>query len=307
MFGANAHRLSAALVLAATLAVCCGAARAQNDDSLEYQCPILDSPYRTASRAYQGLELGYLPAAPTSASWGDLLMAEAGVWGEWFYWENDQGSDILIRGMLDATWLSGDSKAGAEETWLSEPLTMARVSLQWSQRFVDGFGLQMEATPGLYTTFESLKSDDFGCPVRLQLIKALSSEFAVFAGATVYPRFETQVDPLLGIALLRRDWMHLAIAYPESRFVLGQPKGIRLAAGAKFSRWQQYNMGDDAREFAQTRDTRVYGGLELGRPGALEVVLHGGYAFERTIEFGDETKVEIDDAPYFRFGIQGLY
>jgi len=309
MFGMSTHKGRVALILMIAVAAGCGAARGQ-DDSLEYKCPILDSPYRTANRAYQGLEVGFLPASKTSADWGDVLQGEAGVWGEWFYWENEVGGDILVRGLLDATWLSGspgeDAQGGVED-WISRPLTMARVSVQWSQRFVEGFGLQMEAMPGLYTGFESLKSDDVAVPMRLQLIKAFSSEFAVFAGATVYPRFEQSVDPLLGVALLRRDWMSLTVAYPESRLVLGPPKGIRLAGGARFWRWQQYNLGDDDREYIRLHDSRVYGGLELGRPGALEVVLHGGYAFNREIEFGDDTTVEIDNAPYFRIGFNGLY
>jgi hypothetical protein len=289
------------VLLAAAVAV--GDAAAQNG-GMEYNCPVLDSPYRTSVRTYRGFSLGYLPPAESSTTWGEVLQAETSFGGELGFWENEVGGDLLLQGLLDAAWLSGD---GPDESWTSRPLTIARFSLLGSQRFVEGWGLQVEAQPGLYTGFETLKSEDFGCPIRGQLIKALSADFALFAGVSYYPRFETMLDPVLGLAYLQREWFNLVLAYPETRVAFGPPKGIRLAGGAKMSRWPQYNLGDDDREFVTLRDVRLYGGLELGQAGMAEIVLRGGYVFEREIEFGDETQAEIEDAPFFQIGVNWLY
>ena len=260
------------------------------------ECPILDMPFFNSS----SVSVGYaLPADTTAPAWEEVSAVEMQAWGRWFNWSTTTGGDLDVRGHWDTMILNID---GPESD--SYPLTMARVEMEWSQRFLYGYGLQLDAAPGLYSSLDSIESDDFAVPCGLTLIKALNPDFALLIGASVFPTFDQAVDPRIGLRIARADSVILDLAYPESKLELRPHQYLRFTVGARMRLWPEYNMGDDPRERLLYEEGRAYSRLEIAMTEYMGLRLEGGYLFNRSISFetGD-TDVDLDDAPFANIGL----
>lgn len=288
-----------ALVLLAASRLSTGAEGSIYRSADSRECPILDMPFAEDS----GFGVGYVtPAETTAAGWGELSAAEIGMWGRFGNWESDWGADLDLLGQFDTMVLAIDSDDLEEY-----PLTMARLRLQWSQRFEGGFGFELDTAPGLYSGLESFASDDFAVPFGGSWIVAFGPGAAAFIGATVYPTFDEELEPRVGLRLAQRDSVILDLAYPESRLVLAPHKRFRLVAGAQMLRCPEYNMGNDERERLRYDETRVYGGLELGVTRETRLSLQGGMLMDREFSFeAVGPDVEVEDAPFFRVGLSRM-
>ncbi len=283
--------------------------RAQ-DESESYRdldsrdCPILDTPYRTLS----ALDIGYVfPAAADQSGWDDLSVIEASAWVRVWTWENNVGGDIETQLKWDSMVLEGFS--GPSGTDSAYTLTMARIFLQWSQRYVNGYGLQLAAAPGAYTGLDDFSGDAFACPAGLTFSKAFSPDLAAFLGADVYPGFDVVVDPRAGLHYALRDSVVLQVAYPESRFEVAPLESLRFLVGARMQRWPEYALGsEDVRERLQYDETRLFAGLEWNVTARTQIALQGGYLVGRTFAFETgSADVELDDAPFAMLGIRGRW
>lgn len=263
-------------------------------------CPILDTPPET----YADISVGYAPAVKTTAAgWEDVSVISASVAGEVLFIENDLGGDFLTKLQLDTMTLEGYDGGSS-----GYPLTMADVFLQYSQRYVNGYGLRIDAAPGFYTVMDELSGDGFAVPCGLTLIKATSSGYAVFAGVSVYPGFDQAVDPRLGMRWKTRSGgMICDLAYPESRLTLRTSSGTRVYAGARYLAWPEYSMGDDTREVLRYREARAFGGFAWDVTDGIRFTIEGGFLTERKIEFDAEADdVEMDDTAYGSMGLGWL-
>jgi len=287
------------LVLMGAMAIPAGAESFYRNPD-ERDNPVVDMPFATRWE----LDSGYVfPAETTAAGWEDLSAVEIGAWARFGNWESEYGLDFDLSGHWDTMLVD----FSAEETDVY-PLTMARVALEWTQRFENGGGLAVDAEPGLYSGMESFEGDDFSVPFGFTGSMAVNPSFAWLAGLSVYPTFDQVVDPRLGVRLAHRDNVILDIAYPETRLVLSPVDGFRVSAGIQVKLWPEYNMGDDPRERLQYDEIRASGALEFAVGPALELSLQGGYLMEREMAFesGGED-VEIEDAPFAKLGLNGRF
>ena len=186
------------------------------------------------------------------------------------------------------------------------PLATAAIPIRWSQRFEYGWGMQLEIEPGLYSTLKSFELKDFNVPAGLNVIHAFTPNFALFAGARVYPGFKMPVVPRGGLHLSSGDVALVEIAYPESRLEFMPFRGLRFHVSGGILNWPEFNMGDDERERIMYDDLHVRGGFDVGITDSIELTFQGGYVFERTLSFkGEGADVDIEDAPLFGLGIRG--
>lgn len=289
-------------VAAITGGLCMGLllnAGAQEYYDTSLQCPILDTPAAT----YAGMSVDYAPAtASTAAGWEDVAVVSAALWGELLFLENDWGGDFVTRVHWDTMVLQGFD--GGDSGY---PLTMANLFLQYSQRYVNGYGLRVDASPGLYTVLDDASGDAFSVPFGLTAIKAVSPGYALFIGASAYPGFDMVVDPRLGIRWKNDDYMVFDLAYPETRLTLRATAAVHLYLGGRYLSWPEYAMGDDKRERLRYREGRLFGGLEIDFTKNMRFELEGGYLAERQIEFeaasGDVT---LEDGGYASLGVSWL-
>lgn len=269
----------------------------RSDDRRE--CPVLDMPFRSSS----GLALDYaFPAATTAAGWGDLGVVELNAWWRVGNWENESGGDLDLGIHVDTMVLT----MSADDS--GYPLTMARFVLRWSQRFVAGHGFEVDASPGLYSSLDSVVGADWAVPFCFRYIRALNSDFACFAGAAVYPTFDHVVDPVIGVRYSWRDNLVLDLGYPDSRLILRPHPDLVFTAGFGVRLWPEFNMGDDPRERLYYDEMRASGTIELGMTESLSLVLQGGYLMGREISFEAETPdILIDDGVFAGVGLNGRF
>lgn len=266
-------------------------------DPLRMECPVLDMPFFESWSLEFG---GVADAASDAAGWGNVSVAEVSAWGRALNLENDWGGDLEVSPQVDSMVL------GLNDVEDVYALTMARLHIQWTQRFEGGSGLEIDAAPGLYSSFDSFKSDDMAVPCGVSFVQALNPHVAGYIGASVYPTFDETVVPRVGIRLAHRNQIVLDVAYPESRLVLGTARAFRLTAGIRVSDWPEYNMGDDTRERLRYDEVRAYAQMQFGLGGGTGFVLQGGYVMDREIAFeADDTVVAIEDAPFARIGFYG--
>lgn len=264
----------------------------------ERECPILDTPFSRMS----ALEVFYtLPAKSTATAWDDIAAAEIDAWLRFLYLENEMGGDLEMLVHWNSLILQNFDGV---DSWY--PLATAAIPIRWSQRFEYGWGMQLEIEPGLYSTLKSFELKDFNVPAGLNVIHAFTPNFALFAGARVYPGFKMPVVPRGGLHLSSGDVALVEIAYPESRLEFMPFRGLRFHVSGGILNWPEFNMGDDERERIMYDDLHVRGGFDVGITDSIELTFQGGYVFERTLSFkGEGADVDIEDAPLFGLGIRG--
>lgn len=265
----------------------------------ECVCPVLDMPFQ----ADEGIYGGFAPEADTTAAgWGKMAVIELGAWIRILNWETDFGSDLDMQLKWDTMLLY------MNETSDAYPLSLGRVYLQWSHRYENGLGFELDTAPGIYSALQSLDGNDFSVPFGGSLIYAFTPWAAIWGGVSVYPTFKQIVDPRIGVRLAYRDRVVLDAAYPESRLELKPFSFLRLSAGGRASLWPEFNMGNDARECLYYEELRAYAGIDIAMGKFVELALQGGYIFNRKIRFREEASdIEVDDAPFARIGLNGHF
>ena len=216
-------------------------------------------------------------------------------------WEDESGGDLEVQAQWNTLVLQTSKNSDVYS------LTRLGAFLQWSQRFVEGYGLQVNATPGLYSALQSdVSGKDFSVPFGIVGIKAFSPDLALFAGVRVYPSFQQPVDPVLGFRWSDPDDVVVQLGYPESRLEYSPFKDLRFITAARLWLWPDYSMGDDVRERLRFQEGRAFGGVEWACTEYTVLSLKGGYLFDRKISFEfSSPDVHIDDAPFVMIGISG--
>jgi len=262
-------------------------------------CPILDTPYRTLS----GLEMIYEFSSKTDASgWGKLSVYDINAWVRLVEWENKSGGDLEIQAQINSLFL--------ETSATSESFSLMRADffLQWSQRFINGYGLQLHASPGLYSSLQKVTGNDISIPFGITGIKAFSPGSAFFAGIRVYPDINDPVEPIAGFRWAHRDDFVAQLAYPESRLEFSPAESIRFIIGASMWVLPDYNMGNDDRERIQIEESRVFGAIEFTVSEYTIFSLKGGYLFDREVSFkASIDEVEVEDAPFAGIAFSGRW
>ena len=271
---------------------------------IDYWRPILDEPQETFWDFYFGYQV---PSGNSQESFDDLAIFEIEAWSSLIYYETYFGGDFDIRGKWNSFILQG-----YDGTSSGYPLTMARVSAQYSQRFENGYGLRARFEPGLYTAFQGLSGSDFGFPFGLLGTFAYDEFWEWIFGLNVYPGFDRTIDPEIGVRYTHGDprdaHLQAHLGYPETKLTISPYDSASFDFGARMWVWPEFQMDeDDARERLSYDESRIYAGFNWTRDKFTRFSLQLGYVFGRELEFEREAApVDIDDGFMIRFGIGGL-
>lgn len=278
---------------------------AAEEDNM-YWRPYLDQPMYSYWQASTGF---VLPAKTNVPEWDDLGIWELSGWGYLYYQENELGGDLDIKAKVDMQVLNGFDGVSS-----GYPLTMARLSLRYAQRYIDGYGAQFIFEPGLYSGMEQFSGKDFAWPFGIIGTRALSPESAVQLGLNIYPGFDQVVDPVLGYRWTRGQIdvgpvVTLDLGYPETRIEIRTTPAASFEAGIRIRNWPEYQMGkDDERERVSYDETRLWFGTGLALNEAVTLNLEVGYTLDRELAFEKAADpISIDDAGYFRIGLSGRF
>jgi hypothetical protein len=273
--------------------------------SPEYR-PHMDEAPETFWDARLGLAL---PAETNVKDWDDLWVWDFHGRGEFFFYEHPQGGDFEFGGRWDAWVLNGFDGLGS-----GYPLVAARLTGRYSQRYQEGFGLNFLVEPGLYTTFDQLGGKDLAFPFGIIGEKAFNDRASIQVGGMIYPGFDQTIDPRFSLRLTNvnglapgRMAVTADIGYPETQLRVKPDPDFTVRLGAAMLTWAEFQMDEnDPRDRIQYDETRVYGGVAYDISDTLNFTLELGYLLGRELDFEKASpKVDIDDAPYFRVGIQG--
>lgn len=269
-------------------------------DPARQECPVLDRPHRAGSE----FDVAYdLPSETGTEGWGGKLsVTQLRFRSRLFNVENRVGGDLDAVLAMESRVLAGFPKRPNSDAL--HALNMVALELTWSQRFVGGFGFRTDVAPGLFSGAGGWDGDPLGCPIGLTAVKAFSPHLAVFAGATIYPGFDTPIDPVAGLIVAGGEEIRLQIAYPESLLEISPHPALRFSLGARMLRWPEYSLGkSDARERLRYEETRLHVGMELDFSESARLVLQGGYVLDRTFSFetgsGD---VDLEDTVFVSLG-----
>ena len=263
------------------------------------ECPVLDVPFDNLS----AFDTFYAPAAETTAaSWGDLASIRLYAWVRFLYLEGDLGWDLEMKAAWDSLTLQGFETGDSAFT-----MAMGTFPIRLSSRLVGGWGLQLEADPGIYSTLNGLTGKDLNCPAGGRVIFAFDPDTAVFAGFKFYPGFDTAVVPRLGFVYNNGESFLAELAYPESRLQFGFGSSVRLHFSAEFRDWPEYYMGDDdVRKSISYDEISVKTGLDWGITDLTEITIQAGYLAGRKFTFEAQSPdVKLEDSPFFGIGIRG--
>lgn len=267
---------------------------------IEYWRPIMDEPQET----FWDTRLGFVfPSKTSSTLWDDVSIIELSAWGSLMYWETTFGADFDIRGKWDSFILQG-----FDGTSSGYPLTAARISMQYSQRFENNYGLRLRAEPGLYTAFEGLGGEDFGVPFGILGTYDANEAVGGIFGINIYPGFDQVVDPEMGIRYVPNEAFSLHAGYPETRLKFRPYEDAGLDIGMRFMLWPEFQMDEnDARERIMYDESRLFGEFSWTRDRLSRWYVQLGYAFNREIDFEKaEGPIDVDDGFYIQFGLGGL-
>ncbi|MFO1531768.1 MAG: hypothetical protein U1F77_19040 [Kiritimatiellia bacterium] len=287
------------------------AQQAEVDAQQGYWRPILDKTPDT----FWNTQLGYVfPAKPDFKAWDDIGIFEISGEGNFWYTETDFGGDFHLKGDLDAFILNGFDGVSS-----GYPMVAARLNLLYSQRFIDGYGMQTELMPGLYSTLDGLTGKDFALPFSLAAVKDVSPGFGALLGLSIYPGFDQTVDPKVALRWEISDdpdpgkpaYLTAEIGYPESKIRYTPDDEWALVGGFRMWNWPEFQMDEeDARERIMFDESRLFIGAELPFDEAVLGYVEAGYAFGRTIDFENnkaQAEVDLDNAPYLKIGMGGRW
>lgn len=266
-------------------------------------CCLLDQPPEIMWQ----LGGGYSFRAGNSAEgWKDTGVFEFYGVGGLAFVQSHFGADLNIEVHADSRVLQGFDGATS-----GYPLNRLALFLEYSQRLDYGWGFRLDASPGLYSDFQDLRSDDLAFPFGLSVIRAVHEELSFLLGVSVFPGFERVVDPRLGMRWAPQggDVVRVDLFYPESLFTLNFQPGFGVHLGARFLPWLEYQLEeDDPRDRLNFVENRVYAGFHADTSDYGRWRIEVGYMFEREIKFRRaEPDVSLENAPYFGLSYTSLF
>jgi hypothetical protein len=261
---------------------------------------VLDAPHEAWAEAH----LGYVFRADASHSdWDRVGFVEAGARGMLLYAENDHGTDIEVQVCADEVILQGFNGG-----WSFYGLTAIRLPIMVSQRFVGGYGLRVEAAPGLYAGGTSIGSGAWQVPFGVTGIYAPDAAWAVFAGLVIRPGYAHPVEPRLGVRWAPSGVVRVDLGYPETLARVQVLERLRLGVGAEVRRGDEFSMGDDERRRIRLREGRVFARGEWEWNATSRLTVDVGRTFWRRLDFAREAPgVRLSPALGFRLGWAWLF
>jgi hypothetical protein len=174
-----------------------------------------------------------------------------------------------------------------------------------------GTAVQIRLRPGFYTDFEDISSDSFYIPVSWSLIRAFNSDFSGMVGLEARPGFNRMLMPIAGVAWKISDSIRLDAGLPHSRLEWAFTPALKSFFGLDWQNtsYELTDPGEGQGEQITLEDVRVYGGMIYKASDVLQFSGEIGNAFNRSMQFGDDSSSEIDvqDSGYVRFAIGGPF
>jgi hypothetical protein len=247
--------------------------------------------------------IGYTFQADVDAPDANPLgMVDFSAGGGFFYFETDIG-EFDIRGDVDGmVFVDGGGLR------LPNQVGTATLGLRYIWRDYSGLSLKVDTWPGIYSDWRDIDGGDLFMPFGFTAIWAINPELAALAGFEVYPEFQREVDPRIGLRWAPLENLVLDLAYPESKIAFAPNLEWDFYAGASMIKTMEWQLKrSDERDHMMIDENRVFAGVRKLLLNDLKLIFEFGQVFDHELDFTEGPAVDIDDALYVRTGIAAVY
>ena len=195
---------------------------------------------------------------------------------------------LLISPGFRARYFDGPAGAGAPP--LPAHIYDAFLELRWLAKINDRVGVEVGATPGVYSDFEQWNSDAWRIKARAGVLYQYKPDKNVVFGIRYLDRPDIDWLPVGGVIWIPTDDWRYEIVFPQSKIAR------RLSYGPDWDNWcyvaiewtggsNSFELVPGVQDQLTFRDIRARIGVERKRDGGGGFQLDVGYVFARKYEF----------------------
>ncbi|HBA82714.1 MAG TPA: hypothetical protein DCZ95_01350 [Verrucomicrobia bacterium] len=265
-------------------------------------CQFLDREDEPYGEGYLGYTLQADVEVPEEVDANRLGFLDFYAGGGFLYFETAVG-DFDIRGALDGyVFVDGGGLR------LPDQVGTAKLGLQYLWRDYNGLSLRVDAWPGIYSDWQDVDGGDLFMPFGFSAIWAINPQLAALAGFEIYPEFQREIDPRIGLRWAPIDALTIDLAYPESRITLYPNLEWEIYAGASMIKTLEWQLKrSDEREHLMLDENRVFAGIGKLLLNDLKLIVEAGQVFDHELDFENGAAIPIEDALFLRAGIAAVY
>jgi hypothetical protein len=225
-----------------------------------------------------------------------ILDLEAGTGLAYF---QTSRATIDVRAAVDAMVFLGSG--GID---LPDQVGFLGFDINWTRRNARGGAFQFSTQPGLYSDFEDISGNDVSFPLGFAWIRSISPQLSLQTGLRVFPGFDREVDPKLGVRWSPDDFWIIDLFYPESRVGFAPNPDWRFFLGWERLVYPEYQLSGDPRDRFQVDEDRLYLALQHAVSDTTHLLFEIGKKRNREYDFERRAPgADIDDALYFSLGL----
>jgi hypothetical protein len=256
----------------------------------------------TLPREWNGhVSFGYLPAADFHGIPGDAAISDYRLKISRSFKVDDKLT-LSLGGGYGLKHLDASSVAD-----LPQDLHALFMEVGANYRFSERAFASLRLSPGFYSDFKSLGSDDVRMPVLALGGYTFENGWSVVGGFIYRPwsRF-TQFMPALGFSYQPNEYWRIDMVAPRPSITYSASRQLQLFVAGDFAS-DEYELEGQAfgAKAIKYSDFKVMAGVGISPVPALKISASVGYAFDRKFEFYDTLRsdLRLDNVPFFRVSL----
>ena len=241
------------------------------------------------------LTLSYVSREPVDGVGTDVGFFDEQARASFYYLRTPYGN-LDLGATLDHRFV-----IGGDELDLPSGLARIAADARWDLRTVEAFTFRVEGHPGYYGATDHIGAHGLTLPFAISGIQAFDPTVSAQLGVAVFPGFQREFDPILGVRWAVTDDVLLDLFYPVTRVLYKPAVDWQVFGGLGIYRTREYFLADDdPRERVLCDESRLFVGFDFLPDESLRLGLRAGYAFNRSIDFARGAPNEFDlDAGWF--------
>lgn len=247
----------------------------------------------------------YLPSRSVESTSGKVEVVES---------EAEYRYGFKVAGKLPVKFSLTTQYIGIEDTLrtveLPSHLNGLSTDLETTLPFfkVDKTYLRFGVSPSFYDDDWNFESSSFRIPSRYYLIYLPNAKLTYIAGVAVYPDYEDEVLPILGLIYKPNDRLtfNLVPKRPNISYSLNGRATLFVEGGRAFNSEFEVTRSGAKNTVLRYKETRVGAGIKYKINKSIEASVSGGGVFGRSLKYRDNEggKVSIKDGAYTELRVE---
>jgi hypothetical protein len=247
------------------------------------------------------VSIGYLPAADLRNAPGDVSMSDYRVKASRNFKLDDRLS-LALGGGYGLKHIEAPSSSA-----LPQDLHALYLEVGATYRFENKAFATLKMTPGLYSDFKDIGTDDLRMPILALGGYSFENGISVVGGCIYrFGYHAVQFIPALGFSYQPNHSWRIDLIAPRPAVTYFASRKLQLFVAGDFAS-DEYEVNDPAFGVKAIKygDYKAMGGITYHPVPAIKLSTAVGYAFERRFVFygSDRPDVRMDDVPFFKLSL----